>query len=72
MPSHFCEWMVSGLSKYFDNPREMPCGKPAVACIVWPGGKEIVYWYCAEHFDERIKFVKDCGRMDVLRASGVR
>jgi hypothetical protein len=68
MASHTCDWWV--LEEYDDHDQEVPCGKPAVAHIDWGDG--VIYWYCAEHYDMRISYIKECGRRDVLEASGVR
>jgi len=55
-----------------EDEHEVPCGKPAVCYIIWPGGPKgnTTYWYCAEHYDNRIADVWDCGRRDVLKLSG--
>ena len=67
---HTCEWLVSGEDLYSKaNNCETPCGKPAVAHIDWGDG--IIYWYCAEHYDRRIRFIWFCERWDVLKRSGV-
>lgn len=58
-----CQWLVLD-----EDGREVPCGKVAHFHIDWGGGA--VYWYCAEHYDIRIEFVRSCGRTDVLRLSG--
>ena len=63
---HTCQYWVLN-----DEGKEVPCGKPAVAHITWPGGDD-PYWYCAIHYDERLGFIRDAGRLDVLRLSGVR
>ena len=73
---HTCEWIVlvcPHCERVCDDPEhliERQCGKPAVAHIDW--GTGTVYWYCAEHFDERIEQIRNAGRRDVLEASGVR
>jgi hypothetical protein len=58
-----CEYRVID-----EDGDEVQCGKPAVAHLSWPGGS--THWYCAPHYDIRVAFVRDCGRVDVLRASG--
>jgi hypothetical protein len=66
-----CQWRV--IDEQTD--REVPCGKPAVAHITWPLvylGGNMVWWYCAEHYDKRLAFIRSCGRHDVLEASGVK
>ncbi len=53
-----------------DEGKEVPCGKPGVAYIIWPGEPkgDIIYWYCAEHFDIRFAEVRDAP--GVAKASG--
>lgn len=73
-----CEWLVinepetvgagCGLVVVPAQGNEVPCGKPANFIIDWGNG--VVYWYCAEHYEMRIKVVQDAGRDDVLRKSG--
>jgi hypothetical protein len=69
---HTCDWRVTDEQ----TGREVPCGKPAVAYLTWPGGgnhsKPYTYWYCAIHYDKRLAFIREVGRRDVLEASGVR
>jgi hypothetical protein len=73
--SHICQWLVLEYTRRaqgddFDLTGETPCGLPAVAHIDWGDG--VLYWYCAEHFDMRISFIRKCGRTEVLKASGVK
>jgi sulfite reductase beta subunit-like hemoprotein len=63
---HTCQWRVADEQ----TGREVPCGKPAVAHITWLGSKPYTYYYCALHYDKRLKEIG--GRKDVLEASGVR
>ena len=67
-----CQWLVLDT-----DDAEVPCGRPAVAHITWPGSTNSApywsngtFWYCARHYDERMAFIRSCGRTDVLRANG--
>jgi hypothetical protein len=62
--SKTCEW------RNFENGEEVPCGLPAHFHLTWPDGT--TYAYCAKHFDIRVAYLRECGRFDVLEASGVK
>lgn len=70
---HTCDWRVLDEEDLLAND-EVPCGKPAVAHITWPNGVKgsYTFWYCAEHYDKRLAFIRACNRNDVLEASGAR
>lgn len=64
---YFCDWRMVNDDERLGSSEE-PCGKPAVAHITWPGNH--TFYYCAEHYDKRIIFLRKCDRLDVLMSSG--
>jgi hypothetical protein len=49
------------------------CERPGVCSIEWPdGGKFTICWYCAEHYDEKIAQLRESGRIELLKGTGVR
>jgi hypothetical protein len=61
---HTCQWRI------VENGREVSCGLPAPWYILW-SEDDAPYWYCTEHYDLRIAFLRDIGRQDVLKLSDV-
>ena len=69
---HTCQWCVMDWSSWARKTGrgEVPCGELAVAYIDWCDGT--IFWYCAEHYDSRISWLRYCDRRDVLEASGAK
>ena len=60
---------AAGMAPAEECECEVPCSKPVVAHITWPGGS--TFHYCAVHYDARISFIRECARTDVLKLNGV-